>query len=964
MHRYSIGLKAGQVLEVEVDQQGIDAASTLLGPQREVLLEVDSPSGTRGRETVFAVAGETGTYRLDVRGEWLPSGSHGAYQLRAAPVRVASARDRLRASAAREHAAGYRLQGQRNGPERLKAIAPYKRSLRAWERLGDVDQQAVVLYQLGRVYKDLGDLSAALSHFRRALELSREPRMRTVLLTHLGWIYSSRGESQKAHEALAQALGLARQTGDLAVEAGALNNLGVLYLDWGALDEAAAHFEQALDRWRRFGRHPDRALALSNLGRAYVQLGKPRRALDVCLEALEQQQAAGDLSRESQTLRFIGIALSNAGRPGIARRYLERALEQARKAGDLVTQITALNDLGSMALDSGDLTWAQAAFLEALRFSRAIRLVQGETYALQGLGRVQHLRGDLAGALAKYREAEEVNRRVGDRHGLAASLYLEALAERDQGRSSQALARARELLALVATMRSEAGSRDLRSSFTGIRSGYEELYIDLLMQRHAREPGGGYDVQAFEASERFRARALLEGWSEARAAVRASVSPVLLARQAVLEHQLQEREDDRLGTQGVAASRLDEQIRGILERLSKLQDEIARSSPRYAALSQVHPSTLREIQQLLDGDTGLVAYRLGQDRSFVWWIERDSLVVRELAGRTEIEETVHRAYELLARRPRRASRHGEVSRALEHLSQLLLAPLAGLPDKTQLLIVPDGALPSIPFGALPDPRSSQPLAAHHVLTYLPSASLAVLLRAQRAVRVPPPRLLAVLGDPVFGRDDSRLGEEARSAAPDLPRADGLRRLPESRREAEAILGLVPEGMKLALLGFDANRQKALSSLLHQYRYLHFGTHGIVDPRQPELSGLLLSRLDSQGRSQEGLLRFYEIYKMDLPVELVTLGSCRSAVGPRVRGEGLIGVTRSFLYAGASRVVGSLWDVDDKATAELTIRLYRGILREGKPPAVALQDAQVSMMQEEAWSSPYYWAGFVLQGEWR
>ncbi len=191
----------------------------------------------------------------------------------------------------------------------------------------------------------------------------------------------------------------------------------------------------------------------------------------------------------------------------------------------------------------------------------------------------------------------------------------------------------------------------------------------------------------------------------------------------------------------------------------------------------------------------------------------------------------------------------------------------------------------------------------------------------------------------------------------------FRRLPYSRREAESITALLPSTMSRTLLDFDASRATATSGDLSNYRIIHFATHSLLNSKHPELSGIVLSLVDKNGTTQDGFLRLHEIYNLELRADLVVLSACRTALGKEVKSEGLVGVTRGFMYAGAPRVVASLWAVDDKTTAELMKRFYREMLIEGRRPAAALRAAQVSIWREKR-LPPYYWAAFVLQGEWK
>ncbi|HKX31999.1 MAG TPA: CHAT domain-containing protein, partial [Blastocatellia bacterium] len=459
---------------------------------------------------------------------------------------------------------------------------------------------------------------------------------------------------------------------------------------------------------------------------------------------------------------------------------------------------------------------------------------------------------------------------------------------------------------------------------------------------------------------------------------------------------------------------------------------------------------LPEIQrQVLDPDTLLLEYSLGERRSFLFAVTPTEIQSFVLPGRNEIERQTKRMLALLeasgrpqafksmaARRrwertiqllagPGRARKfkspaakqrweervRDDYQRSAALLSRSLLAPVGELLSHKRLLIVGDGVLHYLPFAALPEPAAEAssassstmrrqgrtaglpPLVVNHEIAMIPSASTLAVLRQELNGRPVASKMVAVLADPVFDRDDERLTALPREKIPEAPEfqwsvsdrnsAPGgisgalfrqsetgpapdlmIPRLPGSRREAEAIMTLVPETQKMAAFDFDANLATARSAELGAYRYLHFATHGLINSERPELSGLVLSLVDREGNRQPGILRTQDIYNLKLPVELVVLSACRTALGKESGGEGVMGLTRGFFYAGARRVIASLWMVNDSATAELMRRFYHELLSEKRlSPAAALRAAQVSMWRERKWEAPYYWAAFTLQGEW-
>ncbi len=327
---------------------------------------------------------------------------------------------------------------------------------------------------------------------------------------------------------------------------------------------------------------------------------------------------------------------------------------------------------------------------------------------------------------------------------------------------------------------------------------------------------------------------------------------------------------------------------------------------------------------------------------------------------------------------------------------MLLAPVGALLGKKRLLIVADGALQYIPFAALPVPTDASnaaqtPLIVAHEIVSLPSASTLAVLRREAGERKGATKTLAVLADPVFERTDERFKTGAgrpavNTNAPAAPVGESrglgliaakaaqesgvattdlrIKRLPATRREADAISALAPPAARLEALDFAANRAAATNPALADYRFVHFATHGLLDSQHPELSGILLSMFDEQGTPQDGFLRAHEVFNLKLNADVVVLSACQTGLGKEVKGEGLVGLTRGFMYAGAPRVVVSLWSVNDAATAELMTRFYRGMLGDKLRPAQALQAAQVSMLNDKRFAAPFYWAAFTLQGEWR
>jgi CHAT domain-containing protein len=292
-----------------------------------------------------------------------------------------------------------------------------------------------------------------------------------------------------------------------------------------------------------------------------------------------------------------------------------------------------------------------------------------------------------------------------------------------------------------------------------------------------------------------------------------------------------------------------------------------------------------------------------------------------------------------------------------------------------LIVVGDAALQAVPFGALTAPGARHPLVVDHEVVQEPSAASVDALRTALAGRKPKTGAVAVFADPVVGTDDPRLAHPdhdppthdsvaqvvLRGAEP----GSGLQRLPETAEEAAAILALAPASSERARLGFAATKAAVQDPGLGDYRIVHFATHGLLDADHPELSGLVFSLFQPDGTGQDGYLRLTDVFNLSLPVDLAVLSACETGQGDLVGGEGVVGLTRGFFYAGAARLVVSLWKVDDAATKELMTQFYREMLGPAHlRPAAALRKAQLAMLDGRQWNHPFFWAPFIIQGEWR
>jgi CHAT domain-containing protein/tetratricopeptide (TPR) repeat protein len=983
-----IDLRAGDYLGLGIDQRGVDVTAVLWDPAGRQMLEIDTPTGRQGPEPLRAVVRQTGRHRVEIRP--LAAGGAGRYVLRIEALRPATPEDRAQAAATAAFAAAERRWNAGDAASLQAALAEYREALRGWRSTGQVREEGLTLWRIGLISVRQGDLRAAADSFERSLEAARQlgdVAGEVRLLNELGGTaYRLLGELERAEDASESALALARARGDLRGAATAWNNLGLLAEIRFEPQRALDAYQRALELWERLGERPGEAATLNNLGMLYAALGRTSEAADLLRRALVLRRGAGDRRGEAASLSSIAWVEDLGGDPDRALALYGASIQLSRQVGDVRGAAVTLGRRSAALAGQGRTREALASVRQALElFERSgERLSQAQLrLSLAGLHRT---RGDFRAAVEELERALPLFREVRDPNGEAWTLLELARAERERGHLELAASRVGDALRIVESLRSGPQGLSLRSAFLATRHDFYELAIDLLMRLHERSPGRGFDARALEVSERARARALLDSMAEMR-----SRHPSAAERR--LGRELRQVQDRINGAEGLRM-RLEEEgappvrlaavrrnLRGLLREHEVLRAQIRRAAA--AERREPEPAGIDEIRaRVLDDDTQLLEYSLGRERSFLWLLGRDRLESRILPGRAELEERARQGHDLLRRSPRRSVRR-QAELAAEDLGTTLLGPVAADLDRQRLLIVSDGALHYLPFAALPVASAGSgaaPLLTGHEIVHLPSASVLALLRRERAGRRQPPGLVAVLADPVFGRDDARLEHTTALAASlqspatsqlrDLERSaeaaglDGFPRLPASRREAELILRFVPERQSFRAFGFDASRERVLAGVLEPFRIVHFATHGLIHPEHPELSGIVLSLVDAAGRPRDGFLRLHEIYDLHLQADLVVVSACRTALGQEVRGEGLIGLTQGFFHAGASSLVVSLWGVDDEATAELMGHFYRGMLREGLPPGQALRAAQLALRSDPRRSSPYFWAGFTLQGEWR
>lgn len=786
----------------------------------------------------------------------------------------------------------------------------YETLLPALERLGDAPLTATVLNNLGGIEDALGEPDAARAHLEAALAMRHhlgDAAGEAQSAINLAVAHRRTGEWTAALALYGQARELLELQNDQAGLGSLLNNLGFAYLSVGEPERARGLFEASLSHRRASGDRRGAAISWNNLGLAHRALDAFDAAEAAHREALALALALDDRRQEAVArLRLAELSLERGATKAVAERVLpeaERALELSRAAGNRRGQ--------------GD-----AATLRGR--------------ALLALDRAEEAAGDL-GAAAALRAG------FGDRAGEAESRTQLSVAQQALGRADAARDSVARAMAAVESLRAGLSSTERRVSFLATQQRVYRRAIELAMARHRAEPGARWDLEALTLAERSRARGLIELLAESTAWGQGVQGPGdRLARRDELYRRLHAKADRRLQLaergDDTEAESLGREVEAIAVELETLEASIG--SERTATSSTLNAT---QLSALLDAQTVLLELSLGEPESYLWVVRRQDIETYVLPPRSELTTLASTAARELShvthgRSPALAAAH--------ELSRRLLSPAwreAG--PAMRLEIVPEGALLGLAWAALPVPAPGgnwtdgpfEPLLRSREIVLLPSASSLAALRERPSGT--PTRWAAVFADPRLGR--------------------GFDPLPATRREAEAIVASSPAGGTLTLLGEEASRAAVLAAPLADFRFLHFATHAHLDSRFPELSGLVLS--STPGRSEPELLRLADLTRLQLRSELVVLSGCETALGREAAGEGLLGLARGFLGAGAGGVVASLWRVEDRATAELMAEFYDA-LAAGEPPARALRSAQLAVAADRRFRHPYYWAGWVLIGE--
>lgn len=856
-----------------------------------------------------------------------------------------------------------------------------------------------------------GEFQRAAELAEQALDLSEKAgdKVRaSSAMVYLASAYAYQGRLAEAVEIARKNVSLARGTGDKKVLEQALNTAAGATGESGQYEECLSYLYETLGLAREIGDSTMQYMSLLNIGEAYVRTGDPDRAEAPLRESLRLAhrltQSDGVIDRYSK--KGTEMSLLNLGAMEGARQNYRAALNYYEQVYASHPQsplwvIAALEGMAEAHEQLGDPQKAIGLLEQAIALSEKASTGLQYSRLVSHLGLNEERLGHFEDALGSQNRALALIHQNGGNPD--SEWQIEGRighVDRALGRNRDALEHYRNSIDGIERLRSVAiNTEEGRAGVLAIsRAVYAET-ADLLVAMD-------HDSDAFEIAERGRARGFLDMLAMSRSGLEDQLTPDQKIRETALLSRITEVQKEAWKERISAKEEQQHkaELRAAEEDLDAFHTEVRRANPRYASIRYPEPVDVGRVQSdLLDANTTLVEFLLGERRSLAWVVSKDRLSVSVLPRAKAIETQLAGFRNALKRRASALTEQSsleEIERAGSKLYASLFQPIEKyIPGGSTLVIVPDGPLAYLPFetliaGTRHEPAGVRPvyLMERFPILYAPSASALEELKSLNPPRSGWPRMLLAFGDPIAdtksASPDRTSETDARSVSslppvtPPLDQAEkerpnpnsetspnssayrergfSLARLPYTREEVLGIGRLYPPSQRQIFLAEDATEERLKTVRLDQYRYIHFASHGFIDENIPERSGILFTT--ETGSKEPGILQVSEIMRLKLSADLVTLSACSTGLGRLVNGEGILGLTRAFFYAGARNVTVSLWNVNDSATAALMKAFYENLNR-GLPKGEALREAKLGMLQSQntAWHHPYFWAAFVLVG---
>ena len=948
IHTEEILLDADRIVRLRVSQRGAEVRVNFKSPAGEVLMTSDLMEDV-GEERLLWVTSTPGHYLLEVIVE-APRGAGKLSKLTESrcftvaqeePI-AASEKDRERVSALE-----LLLQGKAE-----KSEEKLEESLGLWKSLEEIWWQAQTLITMAELFEKKAP-SRVREFYERSLKIAEDPVQAAMAHYGLSFTLSDDRKWQPALDELTLALdlwqsihGAEHQIARTSTQAGLMN------VRLGNYSGAMHLYDRAIELCERGAFFKTKATALNNRARIDVFMRRWDRAAEALEESITIRRAHGyGLGIPAIWRSYVNV---QRGEVDIAQRTLRDVLDLEI---DDLTRADAWLALGHAQGEAGDVKQASKSFQHAATFYEALGMKREQAVTEYRQGRM-HMTDEQPGrALVAYQEALEKFVQVGDLNGRAEAFYGIAGAQFRLGHLKDALQAIDEALDLIEELRADSDAHDFQTQFFASRQHFYELQIELLMEMHRREPGGGYQEAAWVVSERARARALLETVKGSGGRIYSDRYINLIRREENLLEEIREnvRKSSRRNREEIRQGRL----RNLKDQLRKIRAEIRRHEPVYASVMNLAiPSVEKVRKEVLDENTALLGFYLGEQKSYLWYVTKKKFLTFQLPAASVFDAKIKDFHDLVD-----YPHQDQLELLLGSLGTMIFSGLQIDAEIDRLLVVGDGALQKFPFSLLPLPGGAregsfpQRFVHRYEIIQPPSVSVLSALRERREKQTPSESILIVSpttggepSPPSVSKEEMKRRADFESRHPKLIHAgDEIRAIQENYEKSDLVEGSSTE------------KRRFLGSDFESYRMIHIITHGVFDRSSGDPYLVLSPFHDDGSLVKDWQLRLPEVYELNLAAELVVLSACETALGEVIRGEGLLGMSYGFLYAGASTVAASLWSVPDPSTAAL-MEIFYERLRQGDTPAAALRSAQLEFLAKFPGSrAPYKWAGFVIQG---
>lgn len=976
-HYYSINLLKDQFVYIDLNQQDVDLGITFSTSDGQ---EINSNAGDlfRQPEPFYWIAQQTGNYKLIVKnGE----SSNGSYTIQIGELRKKTDNDThfILGQKKLGEAEKFRIEGKKESL--LNAIDAYKEAVEQWKIVNQNERQGVCLIFIGEINYFLGNKDIAINYINQGINILPICSAKVQGFADLGHIADDPEESLVYHT---RCLQLNETLGDNAVKVNCLNGIANAYENLGRRQEALATLNQTLTLCQKIGNTVEEGTTLSNMGHIFLAIQEYEKAEIYFDKALKIWEKLG-------LVRNTVFTLSQ--KSGI---YLElRQLNKAFQIYDLILNLTEKTgqkaQRGFIFKQMGQAFFYQKKYGESLqKFQEALEMLKdpnNQTQILRQIGADYWGLGEKAKALEYYDKAYEESKKIDYIDEKLNILYQKALLYRDVGQLELAITNIKEGVEIYESVKLKTFSEEINIFQSAKFTDLYRLYISLLMDLHQKDPSKNYNIEALKINETLKSRTLLEFINESGINIQSNIDISLLDKEKQTQKILIKKTDNLrkvVSQQNYSKDEkfnLEQEIYQLSTELDQVRAKIRETNPQYVAIKDPKPLTLEQIQNLLDTNTTLLEYCISKDSSYLWVINKNKIKSYVLPKQLEIEQIASSANIYFRTHHKPESQESiEEEKALYssflNLSSVLLGQVGQL--EKRLLIVNDGPIENIPFGALLEGKD-RPLILNHEIVLIPSISTLALLRKNFTDRKPAPKSILVFGDPVFSSKDTRLADNIRKKENIIKNIDnkentenflaqrmfernGLERLNFGLQEAEAIQNIYADENPKILLGTKADLAAATNEDVGNYKIIHYIAHGFIDADHPEFSGIVLSLVDDEGNEKPGYLTTNHLLNQKINADLVVLSACQTGFGKQVRGEGVLGLSRSFFYAGAKRVIFTLWNINDESTSVLMTKFYTEMKKNKLSPSAALREAQIYMLKSEKWKSPYYWAAFQIEGD--